>query len=244
MKVLILTLSILSISASCSFAQDSLVTTTQTWFVWGKPFKKLQHLDLYVSPEVQFARLAGGYAPVTGVSAMVSINKKWGVGAAAYSTFENYTPKKLSAAKAYNFDAQFGGLKLEYTPKPDARVHVSFPLLIGGARARIDSAGADKGDHSFGKKDLKRNGEGHVGGHVGQEDKVFFVIQPGINLETNVFRSLKLFAGANYRIAAGKNGSKVSNSVLTPKASQFNGLSASFGVKVVIFDFAAKRSVQ
>jgi hypothetical protein len=83
--------------------------------------------------------LAVSFTPTVGIPGMVQANKKWGIGAGAYSTFTDYIPKELSSSKAYGFGVQYGGLKLEYTPKPNAVVHVSFLLMIGAGMASIDS---------------------------------------------------------------------------------------------------------
>lgn len=246
-KNLILMMSAMILTTTGLYAQDTTKTKTLFEGKTFKPFHKINTLGLYVAPEIQYAGLAGGYAPIGGISAMLQVNKEWGIGGVAYTTLEDYTPTKLSSIKAYNFDAQFGGLKLEYTPKPNSLIHISFPLVIGAGMAKIDSVGANHNNKNDGEmygekgKDeggMKENGKNDK---MGQEDNLFFMIQPGIHLETNILKYAKIFIGANYRIAAGKSGVTNTNPLLIPTSSQMSGLSINFGVKVGLFDYNIRR---
>ncbi len=243
-KNLILMMLTMALTTTGIYAQDHNETKT----VFGNKkfnlFKKINTLGLYVAPEIQYAGLAEGYAPMGGVSAMLQINKKWGIGGVAYSTLGEYTPTKLSSMKSYNFDAQFGGLKLEYTPKPNSLVHVSFPLVIGAGMAQIDSVGANHNSKNdgdmYGEKGKDESGM-KESGKMGKEDNLFFMIQPGIHLETNILKYAKIFVGANYRIAAGKSNLISTNPLLIPTSSQMSGLSVNFGIKVGLFDYDIHR---
>lgn len=232
--------------ATSIYAQDSNETKTLFGKKEWKPLKKINYLGLYVAPEIQYAGLAGGFTPMVGASAMLQINKKWGIGGVAYTTLGDYTPTQLSSTKAYNFDAQFGGLKLEYTVKPNSLVHVSFPLIIGAGMARIDSAGRKRGEWDmFGEKGMKGEGmhsEGDRrgrGDHMG--DNLFFMIQPGVHLEMNVIKYAKVFLGASYRIAAGKSETNSTNPLLIPTSSQMSGFSMNAGLKVGLFDYNIRK---
>lgn len=231
------------------YAQNSNETKTLLSSKNFKPFSKIKTVGLYVAPEIQYAGLAGSFAPMGGLSVMIQANQKWGIGATGFSTLGDFTPTKLSSTKAYNFDAKFGGLKLEYTPKPNALIHVSFPLVIGGGMAQIDSVGANYNEKNagdmYGEKvknetDIQYGGndeKGKLGG-----DNMFFMIQPGVHLETNIFKYSKIFVGANYRIAAGKSGASNTNPALIPTSNQLSGFSVNFGVKVGLFDYNIRRN--
>jgi hypothetical protein len=247
-KMKIVAALVMVLSVSNLFAQTQ-KDETKTMFNHKnfKPFKSLTYVGIYVAPEIQYASLAGGFTPMGGVSAMLQANKKWGIGAVAYTTIaENYTPTKLSSAKLYTMDAQFGGLKLEYTPKPNSLIHVSFPLMIGAGMANIDSLNANKMDNerNYGKdKDGVdgKNQDGMKNEGKGKGENMFFAIQPGIHLEANVLKYSKIFIGANYRIAAGKSSLVSTNTVLIPTSNQLGGVSVNFGIKVGLFDFNAER---
>ena len=203
-----------------SFGQDSTKASMQTLF-GGKSAKfKIHHLGIYFAPEVQYGQLDGAFVPLSGASAMLQINKKWGLGVTGFGGGGSRTDTTKNGGN-------FGGLKLEYTPKPDARIHVSFPLMLGvgeaGRGGNRSGRGGMGGRGKGGKdNDLDYNGSSYDG----VERPSYAVIQPGIALEANVFRLARVFAGANYRFAFNSAGS----------SAALQGFSTNFGVKVGFFD--------
>ena len=221
------------LSFASAFAQDS----TKTNYLFSGKMGKINHLGVYIAPEIQYNSLAGGFTPMGGMSAMLLINRKFGVGITGYSTFGNYTPTILSSSKSLNLDAEFGGVKIEYTPNPFAAVHLTFSLMGGVGFVNIDSAknnlyernnGKNRNDNYFGKENGSQNG--------------FAVIQPGVALEANLFRFAKLFAGVSYRITSGGSASYTPTGSTKVAASLANsdlaGLNLSAGIKIGIFDYA------
>lgn len=197
------------------------------------PMKAVKYLGLSVGSEFQYGSLAGEFTPMAGVSGTLHINKKWGIGLAGYSTVNNFTPTALNAKSLLNLNVMYGGLKLEYTPNPNAAVHVSFPLLIGGGMARVDSANNYK--NGFGGKDRNNRRESN-----GRDNTGFWVIQPGINIEANVIRFLKIYVGASYRLTPSVN-TETTTILPTPTANQLSGLNVSAGVKLGLFDYQLHR---
>jgi hypothetical protein len=55
-------------------------------------------------------------------------------------------------------------------------------------------------------------------------------VQPGINLEVNLFKYVKVFGGANYRFAFGEE-----------KTDEMAKAAGTIGVKVGVFDYRKKR---
>ena len=211
---------------------------TRTLFSGMKnPMKPIKYLGISVGSELQYGSLAGEFTPMGGVSATLHINKKWGIGLAGYSTMNNFTPTALNAKSLLNLNVMYGGLKLEYTPNPNAPIHVSFPLLIGGGMARVDSSNNYRNNFGgYGGKDRDRSGGREFNGR-GTD---FWVIQLGINIEANVIRFLKIYAGASYRITPSVN-TEVVTVLPTPTASQLSGLNISAGVKLGVFDYQLHR---
>ena len=201
------------------------------------PTKTIKYLGLSVGSEFQYGSLAGEFMPMGGVSATLHINKKWGLGVAAYRIMNDFTPTALNAKSLLNLNVMYGGFKLEYTPNPNAPIHVSFPLLIGGGSARVDSSNNYRdGFGRNGGRDRDKNGGREFNGRGTN----FFVIQPGINIEANVIRFLKIYVGASYRITPSVN-TEVSTTLPTPTASQLSGLNVSAGVKLGVFDYQLHR---
>lgn len=201
-SVLMCVLGLVSISA---------VAQTEMQTLLGKSKNKIQSLGFYVAPEIAFGQIGGIFAPIVGNSLMLTVNRKFAFGASLSSSVRDNSSTNMSG--------HFGGLKMEYSPKPEALVHVSFPLLIGagstytrGITAMYDRHGRD--NHRF---DFDRNES--------------FVLQPGVNVETNVFKYAKVFLGANYRLSANKSGYD----------ADLSGFSSSLGLKFGVFDYRLKK---
>lgn len=184
---------------------------------------KPNFLGVYLVPEYQYGQLAGQFTSMAGGTAMVLINKKLGIGVSGYTTLHHFTPTSISSDKSLQMQAQFGGAKIEYTLNPNSPVHISFPLLIGGGRANIDSA--SRYHETYGQPSMHEN-------HHGSEIS-FFVIQPGVTVEANLFRFMKVFAGTSYRIVSGGETRTSPGSTLSPPAlGQMAGLSFNAGLKL------------
>ena len=207
-------------------------------------FKKLNYLGLSFSPEIQFGNLAGQFTPMAGATAMLHFNKKFGLGVAAYSTVEEkFAPTALDAAKALGLNTAYGGLKLEYTPRPDARLHVSFPLLIGAGMSQVDSINGQRdGNHDY-RTGIDETTElnGRDGHH--EDGGTYFVIQPGVNVEANLIRYVKVFLGASYRIVptVSKPDATVAAVYPMPTAGQLGGVNLSAGLRIGLFDYQLHR---
>ena len=210
-KQFLLTLAAVLLLASQIVAQD----TTHTLLKLTRP----QYLGLYVAPEVQYGQLNSGFTPFGGASAMLMIGKRFAIGVTAQrSLTESYSPKGVSPLY---LQGAFGGLKMEYTAKPNAAIHVTFPLVIGAGFASVDST-LNSGGHF--ENHMTRNGD-----HF--SDNTFVVIQPGIQVEANLIRYAKVFVGANYRVAIANTG----NAANIP-SNTLSGVSVNAGLKLGLFD--------
>jgi hypothetical protein len=199
----------------------------------------VKQLGLSFASEFQYGSLAGQFTPMSGGSGMLHINKKLGLGMAAYGTVNgSFAPTSLSSTSALNMNMMYGGFKLEYTPKPNAAVHVSFPLLIGGGMASIDSVGSKNNNWSMGGRNRGKNRGFENGTKEGGNSANFMVIQPGINIEANVVRFAKIYIGASYRIVPTLTNA-TSNTTAYPAltTTQLGGFNVNVGAKIGIFDY-------
>lgn len=202
---------------SKSIAQD----TTHTLIKLTKP----QTIGLYVAPEYSYGQLRGSMTSFTGASAMFVLNKKWAIGGMAQMSIDDaFVPKAVSPLAV---QSAMGGGKIEYTPKPDALVHVSFPLFIGVGEASADSVRTennhDMNEGTHNNNDLRNQND-------------FVIVQPGILMETNILRYAKLYVGANYRLSFLSD----NQTALFP-ASTLQGFSVSAGLKLGLFAFKLGR---
>lgn len=203
------------LSVTGSFAQDTMRMLIRP--------AKVRYLGLYVAPEYQYGQLNNTFTSLGGASAMLLFNKRFAIGVTAQHSLERrFSPAGVSPLY---LNANYGGLKLEYTVNPNGAVHISFPLTIGMGFARADSLQSRQHTPGFEPGNRPFRGGDRYG-----------VIQPGIHLEANLFRYAKLFAGASYRIAW-ENSSRTA--VLPSNTLQ--GLSLEAGVKVGLFDWQLKR---
>jgi len=206
------------------------------------PAKKINYLGLSVGSVFQYGTLAGQFTPMAGVSGMLHINKKWGLGLEGVNTLNHdFGPTALSSTKTFNLNSAYGGLKLEYTPKPNAAVHVSFPFLIGAGMARVDSVG--DGERNDRRGFDNQHGRDHGRKGFGRDGTGFMVVQPGVNIEANIFRYAKIYAGVSYRIVpfATNETTTTTTTYPIPTAGQLGGLNLSIGAKVGLFDYKLHR---
>lgn len=185
----------------------------------------LKSWGLSLSPYAQF----GQPGRQTGISALFHINNTWAIGATGMSSMHNRDRNMMDPKP----DQRFGGLHLEYTPKANSLVHLSFPLIIGmvAQERPLDLTTANPLQQTYPQPTglPYPNRTDRDGARWDNLDKSFG-IQPGINLEVNLFKYAKLFGGVNYRFAFGKNSN-----------SDIQGVSGQFGFKFGVFNTRLKK---
>lgn len=211
--------------AAKSIKTDSSSTQLKTLFSTKKG-NGLKSWGITASPWVQFGQLG----TQSGMNFAIHLNNKWAIGAGFLGSMREREDPNLNSVPTAR--QTFSGLTLEYTPKANSLFHVSFPLMIGAIQQNpdmmyiMDTAnpnalpyGPQPGG-TGGRMDHDR--DGFFGGFNGPRS---FGIQPGVNVELNVFKYGKLFAGLNYRAAFGQN-----------STSEMKGISGQVGMKFGLFD--------
>ncbi len=185
----------------------------------------VRYLGIYVAPEYQYSQSYGDFTSYTGGALMLIVNKRLAFGPAAYHLVEEaYSPTEIAP---FRLRAGFGGLKVERTIRPNSAVHVGFSLLLGGGYASADTMGRRNFDHDHSNdnnRDFRNRGN------------TYFIGQPGLTLEANLWRRLKVFTAANYRFA-----SKTSGSSALVNASALQGFGMSAGIKLGVFDWKVRK---
>jgi hypothetical protein len=175
-------------------------------------------IGFYVAPGYQLTQAAGQTVHSFQGSAGVIFNKRFALGAAFYSTLNEFTPEMEIDDRLY-LDLRYGGVRAEYILNPDNLVHFSFPLTIGGGEASMDY----KGDLSS------------VGDPFGEDH--FFFVEPGVQAEVNLIKNARLFVGASYRFVSGLDydyNSTVSE-LVNIQSSDINGLALNLGIRFGLF---------
>lgn len=206
-----------------SFSQETLIKikkdTSSSMKTLFKPHK-LKSFGLSFQSQVLFGK--GG--PERGMGLQVHLNNKLSLGFASFNSMDRRDDRNGMAPEPRQ---RFSALTLEATPMANKVIHLSFPLAIGRIQedaplmaypAYLSSMMMPQPGPGRGMNRNDRRGPGTLG------------IQPGINLEVNLFKYVKVFGGANYRFAFGEE--------KTPGMSRAAG---TLGVKVGVFDYRRVR---
>jgi hypothetical protein len=181
---------------------------------------KIKSFGLSVSPTLQF----GSVGPQAGLSLALHLNNKWEIGG---SFTRSLRGERDDFATNPKLSQQFHALSLAYTAKANKLFHLSFPLLIGAIMTQQDQLPIYIMDpNTPSQPNPIRGGQGgfRQGGMFWDGPKSLG-IQPGVQLELNVLKHLRLFTGANYRFAFGEN-----------STAAMRGFVGTVGLKVGLFD--------
>lgn len=219
-KMMILCASLGLVCSAKVMAQDSTKSSMKTVFGTKKPKMKINYLGIYFAPEYQYGQLGSTSTSLSGAALMLQFNKRFAIGATGFGSFRNRQNTDLNA--------QFGGLKMEYTVKPDAAVHVSFPLVVGFGGNGFDDDGDGRG------RERDRDYDDMYDDDMDMRN-FSRIIQPGINVEANLNRYAKFYVGANYRFAFNHHSSNTTD---------LSGFAANAGLKLGIFDYSLKKKAK
>ncbi|MFD3276474.1 hypothetical protein [Aquirufa echingensis] len=222
--------SIRLIACSLALFASTQLNAQQTVLIKQDSTKKIQTLfqgkinsfGLSVSPTFQF----GPMGPQAGMALALHLNNKWEIGG---SFTRSLRGNRDDFAMAPQLGQQFHALSIAYTAKANKLIHLSFPLLIGAITSRNEVA-------PIGIMDPNTQPNPIMGGHGGMRDGGMFWdgpkslgIQPGVQVELNVLKHLRVFTGANYRFAVGEN-----------STDAMRGFVGTVGLKVGLFDRSLK----
>jgi len=153
---------------------------------------------------------------LSGINAGLIINHNFTIGFSG-SGWTNrstmYYNNVTDSTGAY-LEGGFGRLLLEYTLNPQAPVHLTFPLMVGGGGASYvtDKEYYEWDDDQWDNK------------HKTIDTDAFFTIEPGVRAEVNVFRFMRLNAGVSYRYVSGLD-------LVNTSGDLMNNFSATVGLK-------------
>jgi hypothetical protein len=217
------------LSANQAFGQETLIKirkdTSSQMKTLFKPHK-LTSIGISLQSQVLFGK--GG--PERGMGLQLHLNNKLSLGIASFNSMPRRDDR--NGMRTPDNRRRFNALTIEATPMANKVFHLSFPLAIG----RIQEERSIYEDRVYPAYVPQpgpggpRPGYGHRGSRHGGNDPYkngprALGIQPGINLEVNLFKYVKVFGGANYRFALGEE--------KTPGMSRATG---TLGVKVGVFD--------
>lgn len=167
---------------------------------------KVQNIGFYITPEFQYGQVNSMTHSFSGWSAGVIFNKRLSAGFTRIGLF-NPASAMTNSANPTNYNANFGGLKFEYTFFPKSPIHLVIPMTIGtgGYTESITKKG-------FGPRNMNN----------------LFVAIPGIVAEANIFKFMKVYVGASYRYSVGINSNN-------PNSGALKGMVFNSGIRFGLF---------
>jgi hypothetical protein len=134
-----------------------------------------------------------------GVNAAWLIGHSLGIGIAGAGFSNDYYLGHNSGSNVKSLMGGYGGFLIEPVIIPKYPVHVSFPVLLG--------AGYVASMNSYYWGDWEN--ENYM-----EEGTIFMVVEPGIDIELNLLKHLRLGVGAKYRFTFGDGLDSYSKKVL------------------------------
>lgn len=155
----------------------------------------------------KFTKIGGDYANVVEVYGGVYLNHKFLIGlSGAASTNYLPVPPEYSVRPLDDLSYEYGqvGLVTEYVLGSNKAFHVVFHLFSGaGFTLQYD------------RYDWEDDHQDWFDGQEDIEENWFFVAEPGVQLEFNLFKWMRFSPGVTYRTAYGSDAKGLNDSALT-----------------------------
>lgn len=172
----------------------------------------------YGGPELKVTQFNDDWGLAFGGRGGWIINSAFSIGGGGYGIVTKHTVD-YDYSKDPNADIRlnvgYGGLFLEYINSSNRVVHFTVNALIGAGGASYGVY--DEDDRWDNYDDIK-------------ESSPFFVLEPGITAEVNVFKFFRISAGVSYRWASGAELFNTDGTLLTDD-NDISGMSANICFK-------------
>jgi hypothetical protein len=167
-------------------------------------------IGYFINPFCQFGNFAGANAVIPGIGAGVILNDKYSLNILYKLTVTENTPS--GEANQLYLHGQWFGLKAEYSLKPEGVVHLNFPIEIGAGEIELDLKDAYENDQII----------------VPTDEGWFAYLEPGVALEINLQKFIKLNFSAGYRFVSNVTFRNISENDL-------KGFTFTTGLKIGLF---------
>lgn len=148
----------------------------------------------YLAATANYSEINGHDALTIGGRFGWVIDHKLTIGLAGYGFANDIYIDNVDANEGYNLAGGYGGLFLEPIIAPKFPVHVSFPVLfgVGGVAYNKEVGHWEKDDDGD---------ENYEYDYYTEDSDAFVIIEPGVEIEMNVVKNLRIAFGATYRYA-------------------------------------------
>jgi hypothetical protein len=221
MKTIYLMTAILLITLTDCFSQNHI-------FQNSDDAKSQKNIWGFLTSESKLTSLNGNNAKFLGGAFGIVIKQRTRIGLGGYSLtgknmFEYQDPSGENIGYQLKNELNYFGPFFEFVFLPDALVHITIPVQLGGGKATIKQE-VQLNQLSFpGPEEIERTYWATV------EKCNLSVIEPGVNFELEILSWMKLDLGASYRFVLGSELNTIPNS-----ARKFSGASFQFGLKFTL----------
>jgi hypothetical protein len=146
---------------------------------------KKSHIGYFLTPYCQFGKIAGSNSVITGVAVGLAFQNNFSFNLKYKFIASEKTPNKEMDNRFY-LDGQWFGVKFEYSLRPEKPVHLSFPLEVGTGEIELDL----KDSYEIRNVTIPRG------------DAWFANIEPGVAIEINLWKYMKINFTAGYRFVS------------------------------------------
>ncbi|MEZ4888971.1 MAG: hypothetical protein R3E32_29865 [Chitinophagales bacterium] len=134
----------------------------------------------------KIADVNGQTALLTGGQLAVVLNHSLNIGLAGYGLVTDVNSNYIDiAGREYFYEMGYGGLLVEPVVHSNKLVHLSFPIILGGGWVGVT-------DERFYERGFDYD-------HDVVESDVFWVVEPSVNLEVNIWKIARIGFGLGYR---------------------------------------------
>ncbi|WP_323755526.1 STN domain-containing protein [Roseivirga sp.] len=180
-----------------------------------KPAKD-KKFRMNLAPTVGYTEIGNRDAVLIGGQLVYNPTKNFGIGVAGKGFITRAEPD-AQLGSDYAYSGGYGGLLLEATLFPDQPFHLSFPIVFGLGEVMYNSLQPVTGLNTI------------------EDQRTIFVFEPGVYLEMNVIKYLRVGFGAAYRDASSTNLKYSSTEQPIMDKNGLDGLSINVMLKFGIF---------
>lgn len=173
------------------------------------------HFGFYFGFTTGYSRIDGYDAVNAGASVALIANQSLAVGFSGKGFVSEPFRGEAGTSGKYNYAGGYGGLLIEPILFPKRPVHLSFPVLLGAggvARNRVSDF-----YHPYEYDDIFIN-----------DAEAFLIAEPGVEIELNVARWLRMGMGVSYRIVSSFDSGDFG-------ARELDGFNSGLSLKVGLF---------
>lgn len=180
----------------------------QTVFKQGRP------LGFYFGWTTKPTELNNQLGISTGGEFALSFGRKLNLGVAAYGLISPVQSNSFDVnGDILYYDMAYGGFLIEPVIGSTKMVHLTIPLLLGTGGMTYHTAVNDWSNWD---------------NHYNFSSGIFFVAEPGLNLELNLFKWMRFHAGVGYRFCG-------PGYYAVPANNELSGWSGNVGLKLGLF---------